>query len=153
MVTSRAKPFSPPNGSIDNEAVEEGAAIEATKLRHQHQRGFAQDHGVAANAQRKVIHVCEGATGEVISVDVGAVVKATGDSTITVDLYKNGASILTSTIQVDENHANYALVAGAINDAALAQDDVLEVVLTVNAGTGTLPQGAFVSVVIREDAQ
>ena len=148
-----ARTMSIPAGTVDDEDVKAAADIAATKLEHQYQKVYAQESDTTAAAEDRVVHAVYGATGTVIAFEAGAVAACTGDAMITVDLHKNGASILTEAIVLDSGDAAYALVAGSIDSAALVDGDVLEIVITVNAGTGTLGKGVFASVIIREDAQ
>lgn len=145
-----------PAGCIENSHIEDNAGIDSTKLEHKYHRGHAQVHGSAATAERRVIHVVRGATARINSMRAGVVVAAVGDSTVSVNLYKNGSSILTggTPITLDSGDAAFALVApGGFTSNALVQGDVLEIVQTVSAGTGTLPQGVFSVLDIDEDAQ
>lgn len=148
-----ARTMSIPADTIDDADIKAAADIAATKLEHQHQKGYAQESDTAAAAEDRVVHAVYGTAGTVVAFEVGVVVACIGDATITVDLHKNGASILTAAVVLDSGDAAYALVAGTIDTAALVDGDVLEVVITVNAGTGTLGKGVFASVIIREDAQ
>ena len=93
-----------------------------------------------------------GTTGTVVAFEVGSVTACTGDSTITVDLHKNGASILTGVITLDSANTAYIVEAGTLSSATLADGDVLEVVVNATVGTGTLGNGVFASCIIREDA-
>ena len=97
------------------------------------------------------IHVVVGATGTLQKFSGGSVVANTGAATITVDLHKNGASILTAAIVLDNGDAAYAVVEGVISSSSVVADDVLEVVITVNAGGGTLGKGVFASLDLYED--
>lgn len=140
-----------PSGAVDDDSVATGADIDPAKLRHQNILMFAQDSDATAAAQTKVVDVVQGA-GEVYKVDAGMVSPNSGDATVTVDLHKNGVSILSSPIELSSSEAAYALVSGTVATTAVVADDVLEVVVTVNAGTGTLGNGPFVRVVTREDS-
>lgn len=150
-----SKTFTPPAGSITNAAVAAGAGIAASKLQHRFRPGHSQVHGSNASAERRVIHVVRGATATINSMRAGCSVAATGDSTVSINLYKNGSSILTggTPITLSIADAAYALDApGGFTSTALVQGDVLEIVETVSAGTGTLPQGVFSVVELDEDA-
>ena len=81
---------------------------------------------------------------------VGAIVACIGDSTITVNLYKNGSTVLSAPVVLDNSNTAFAIEAGAISSASYSADDVFEVVVSVSAGTGTLGQGLFVSPMFRE---
>ncbi|VTU02779.1 Marine sediment metagenome DNA, contig: S03H2_L04701 OS=marine sediment metagenome GN=S03H2_18785 PE=4 SV=1 [Gemmataceae bacterium] len=140
-----------PPGSFGDPQIGAANPIDATKVKHQYAPQLAQAHGTAATAERRIVHVAR-AAGTVAAVGAGPVVAATGNSTVTVDVRKNGTSILTSTISLTSATAAFARVAGTINTAAYVAGDVFEVVVTVAAGTGTLPQGVSVQVVFREGA-
>ena len=74
------------------------------------------------------------------------------DSTVTVDVKKNGVSVLTAVITLDS--ANTARIAedGTLDsgEVTLAVDDLLEIVIVATVGTGTLATGPFVDVVVEE---
>lgn len=148
-----ARRFNPPAGSITDASVIAGADIAATKLEHQYSKQLSlTDHATVAAAVRRVLHYVRGTTGTIVEFGVLASVAAIGDSTVTIDLYKNGSSILTGTFQLDSGDAAGALVTGTLSSAALVVTDRLEVVVTVSAGTGTLPKGLTTHLVVREDA-
>jgi hypothetical protein len=142
-----------PTSSVTDDKVSASADISASKLEHQHQLVLAQAHGVAASDERRVIHVVKGATGTVVSFRAGVVVANIGNSTITVDLRKNGTTILTSVITLDSTNVIYVPESAAgFTSTALVANDVLEVIFDATVGTGTLGQGAFADLVLREDA-
>jgi len=141
-----------PAGSVDNAKVSSGADIDASKLEHQHQITMAQENGAAAAAETRVVHVVYGTAGSLIAVQAGCETACVGDSTIDVDVHKNGSSILTAAIELSSSEDDYELVDGVIDSATLAADDVIEVVISVTAGTGTLGEGVFCNLVIREGA-
>src|ERR1044071_1596666 len=89
-----------PDGSWGDAQIGSNAGILATKLKHQYVRVYAQPHGVAAATERKVAHVARSA-GEVVGIEAGIVVAAAGAATVTIDLKKNGGTILTSVITID----------------------------------------------------
>lgn len=148
-----AKTMSIPADTVDNEDVKANANFAATKLEHQHQKVYAQESDAAASAEDRVIHIVYGTSGQVVGFEAGSVVACIGDSTITIDLHKNGASILTAPITLDNSNSAYTPEEGTINTSSLSDGDVLEVVITVNAGSGTLGKGVFASAIIREKAQ
>lgn len=141
-----------PNGCVENKHVKTGAAVAADKLEHRHRTMLAQDSDATATAQKRVVHVVHGTAGTLRGVKAGCVTPCSGDATITVDLHVNGSSVLTAGIELDSTQAGYETVAGTIDSSALAADDVVEVVVTVAAGTGTLGEGLFVAVEHDEDA-
>jgi len=144
-----------PDATIDNAAVKSSAGIAASKLEHQHVFTFTPGVStLTAAAGAYVLHTCYGTTGQVLAFKAGLVTPCTGDATVTLDLYKNGATMLSSTFDLDSADAALALVAGTIDPAKedLAADDVLTAVVTVNAGTGSLGAGLFFQLVATEDA-
>lgn len=147
------KTFTPPSGCITNASVVGAAGIAASKLQHRFRKGHAQVHGSAATAERRVIHVVRGATATINSLRAGVVVAAVGDSTATINLYKNGSTILSGTISITSADTAYALDSpSGFTSTSLVVGDVLEIVQTISAGTGTLPQGVFSVLEIDEDA-
>jgi hypothetical protein len=138
--------------SVGDGNVNGSDPITAPKLQHQYTRTVAQLNGTAATAERRVLHVAYGATGTVVAFRAGLTVAAVGDATVTVDLYKNGVSILSATISLTSATAVNAKVAGALSGTSYVTGDVFEAVIAVSAGTGTLPQGVFTDLVVREDA-
>jgi hypothetical protein len=151
--TLTASSFTPPASSVSNASIEAGANVDAAKLDHQHQQVVTQVHGSAAVDERRVIHVVKGATATLIAFRAGVVVACIGDSTITVDLRKNGTTMLTAVISIDSGDAAYAILSATLASTSLVTGDVLEVVIDATVGTGTLGQGLFAEVTLRERAQ
>ena len=140
-----------PGGCVGNNQIAAGAAIDAGKLTHQPRVGYSQESATTAAADTRVIAIAR-AAGTLKGFSAGSVVANIGDSTFTVDLLKNGVSILTAPITIDSGDAAYALVAGAIDTVGVVADDVLEVAVTVSAGTGTLGLGVFAELLLDEAA-
>lgn len=144
--------LSPPAGSITNAAVAALAGVSASKLQHQHRVPWSQAN-VTAAAETRVVYVCHGTTGTVLAFVAGSIAKAVGDSTATIDLKKNGTTVLSAPIVLDNANTARVVEAGTVSVPALVAGDVLEVVVTVSAGSGTLPTGLFAAVTLEEDAQ
>lgn len=140
------------DGAVDDDAVGGGADIAAAKLEHRFQPVYAQPGGSASAAERKAVHVVHGATATLNGVQAGSRTACTGNATITIDVQKNGVSVLTSTFVLDSANTAYVTEAGTVSGGDLVQDDVIEVVVTVNAGSGTLGNGVFVALQIDEKA-
>lgn len=141
-----------PAACVGNNEVKDSDPIEQDKLEHQHRVNYSQAHGSASVDERRVVHVVRGAGATLKQVVAGVSVACLSGATITVDVLKNGTTILTAPIEIDDADVAYDLVAGVIDDADLAQDDVLEVVVDVTAGGGTVGQGVFAALTIAEDA-
>lgn len=135
--------------SVGDEEMNVADPIGVDKQRHQYALTFSQVHASAATAERRVLHVANGA-GELDTIVAGITVATVGDSTVTVNFYKNGSTILSAPIVIDTNVA-YAEEAGTFASAPYSAGDVFEVVVTVAANTGTLPRGLYVSVIFDEE--
>ena len=145
-----------PASAVGDTQVQTAANLSASKLEHQHQpTAVLCDNATSAAAKRVVLHRVYGATATLVKFGVLATVAATGDSTITVALKKNGSAILTASITLDSGTAANALKEpGGYTSTALVTGDVLEAEITaVSAGTGTLPKGVACVAVVREKAQ
>lgn len=141
-----------PANSVGDNAIPAGAGISATKLEHRHQITYAQPN-TAATSETRAIHVVYGATGTTLAVKAGSIAKAVGDATVTVDVKKNGTTILSGVITLDSGNTNRVAESGTVSVPGLVAGDLLEIVTVATIGTGTLPTGVFVNVVIDEDPQ
>jgi len=139
------------SGCVEDKHVAADAAIQASKLEHQHRAIYAQESATTAAAETRAVHVVKGTNGTLKTVKAGCVTPCVGDATITVDLLINGVSVLTAAIALDSAQSAYELVAGTISSDSLSAGDVVEIDVTVNAGTGTLGKGVFAYVDIHED--
>ena len=138
-----------PANSIADAAIPAGANISYLKLEQLKQATYSQA-GVAVSETR-AIHVVRGVGGAtVLEFVAGAVVAPIGAATVTFDLRKNGATILSAVINLTSATAAYALLTAAIASAGLVQGDVLTIVTVATAGGGTLPQGVFAQVRLKE---
>jgi hypothetical protein len=140
-----------PDACISNDHISSAAEIAASKLEHQHRQIYSQDSDTTAAAERRVVHVVSGVAGTLQSFAAGCVVANVSDATVIVDLHKNGVSVLDAAISINSADAARAVVAGTITSTAVAADDVLEVVVSVAAGGGTLGKGVFASLDLFED--
>lgn len=140
-----------PAGSVTDDGVAAGADISAAKLVHRHNAVWQQPN-TAATAETRTIHVVRVA-GIISEILAGSIAAAIGDSTVTIDVKKNGTSVLSSAIVLDNSNTARVPELGTINTSVddVVADDWLEVVITISAGTGTLPTGVFVQVLIEED--
>lgn len=139
----------PPN-SVGDSQVKASEPITAAKLYHRVQPITAQDHGSAVVARREPIHVAY-KQGTIVEFACSLVVASTGNSTITIDLYKNGVTVLTTPLILTATNATaYTQVVSAISNNSFAADEVYETVVTVNAGSGTLGQGITCALTVDE---
>lgn len=140
-----------PDDCVGNDQVATGAGIAASKLEHQYEKNVTQPN-TAATDETRVIHVVRGATATVQEFRAGSIAKAAGGATCTVDLKKNGSSILSSPITLDSGNSDYVPESAAVTSPDLVADDVLTVVIDGTVGGGTLPTGVYADLVLREDA-
>ena len=139
-----------PAGSVSNAGVAADAEIAASKMTHYHYPIWSQPN-TTATAETRTLHKAV-AAGEVLSVWAGSIAKAVGDSTVTIDVKKNGTTILSSTIVLDNANTARVAEAGSISGTATyVAGDWFEAVITISAGTGTLPTGVAVGMKIEED--
>lgn len=140
-----------PNNTVTSDAIQSGANLSADKVESRIYASHAQSN-TAATAETRTLFVAR-RVGIVNHIYVGSIAKAIGDSTVTVDVKKNGTSILSSTVTLNSSNTARIAVAATIDGTLddLAVGDWLEVVITISAGTGTLPTGIFVQVEIDQD--
>lgn len=133
-----------PANSINNEAqIQAGLNLSADKTEQRFFPAWSQPN-TAATAETRTLFVARRA-GVVNAVLAGSIAKAIGDSTVTVDVKKNGTSILTAVITLDNANTARVAEAGAISGAGtFVSGDWYEVVIAISAGSGTLPTGVFV---------
>jgi hypothetical protein len=146
-------PVTVPNNTILKEAIKSAAGVEATKLEHQHRIPYSQPN-TTATTETRVLYVCYAATARVIDFRAGSIVACIGAATITLDVKKNGTTILSSVLTLNNaNTARVAVAATLSGTPALVTGDVLEVVVTATAGGGTIGTGLFASLTVEEDAR
>jgi len=138
------------NGCVTNAAVQASANIAADKLEQRNRTVYSQESNTNVADGDYVVHVPGGA-GVIVSVGAGCVVAPTNDSTVSVDLLKNGNSCLSSAIELDAADNARSVVAGTISNTTLAADDVLEIDITGTAANGALGKGLFVVLDVREN--
>jgi hypothetical protein len=151
------KQFTPPAGSIGDAAVllpsPSSAGIQTNKLKHRWQDEYVQGSSTTtAASDQKVVHVVRGTTGTLLDFKAGCITPNVGAATITVDLWKNGVTILTAVITLNNSQTARQLVAaGGFTSTALAVGDVLEAKVVATIGGGTLGIGLFALLSIDED--
>lgn len=139
-----------PDGTVDNAKVAASADIDHTKLEHQHRASLSQN-GTAASVTVPLAAI-RGAAGTILSVRAGTITACTGNATITVDVKKNGVTVLTAVITLDNANTARVVEAGTLSVTSLAAGDFLEAVVVATVGTGVLGTGLHVEVRWAEDA-
>jgi hypothetical protein len=145
----QARTLKIPAGTVTDAAVGEDAAIAATKIQKPRLLTYSRD-GTAASATVP-LYECRGATATVVDVRVGSVGVAVGAATVTVDIKKNGTTILSGVVTLDNGNVARVSEPGTVALDDLVTGDWLDVVVTATAGGGTLPTGLLVQVEIFED--
>lgn len=134
-----------PAGTIVDADVSSTAAIDASKLDHLHSVLGSQSG--TATTEHRVIHVGGSSSGGTIHEFVaGSMAIAIGDSTVYLDLKKNGATILAGTgvgIVLDSANVAYVGESATLSDQTISDGDVISVDITATVNTGTLPTGLF----------
>lgn len=138
-----------PSAGVGNAQVGTSDPITADKIQLSVNLVNGTNHGTAVTAVRKVIYQAK-ADGVIQVFRAGLVVAATGDYTVTVDLYKNGTSIITA-IVLDATNLAFTEETAAGLTAAYVADDVFEMVVTVAGTTGAQGQGLYVNFQAYED--
>lgn len=141
-----------PAGCIGDNQADAANPFETDKVRHRHHKTFAQANGSAAATEQRVVHVGYGAAGSVVAIRAGIRTAGSGGGmSVTVDVKKNGTSILSSVVTINASTVALAKASATVTTADYEDGDVIEVVVTATAGGGTLPQGLFVDLLFDED--
>lgn len=147
--------FSPPDECITDDAFssDDDDRLTAVKQQQQYSCEYSQESDTTAETETRVIHVCYGEEGEVIAFQAGSVVACIGPDSISIDLLKNGSTVLDSVIVLDSSNSARTPEEATLDPAEvdLEEGDVLEAEITTSAGTGTLAKGVFIQAIIRED--
>lgn len=145
--------FEAPNDSVGNSAFRSDEPLDAVKQEHQYGPLYTQKKGVAVAADSTIFYVPI-AKGSWVQIVAGLIVPSTGDSVITIDIKKNGTTILNAAFTITSAQAAYDRVVASINPSVATVNydgtEVFEVIVTVTLGTGTLGQGLFVKGEVRE---
>jgi hypothetical protein len=146
--------FTPPSGCIGDSAIAGSAGIQSTKLTARREIVLADPSATAGASKQQTIHVIYGATGTLVDYSAGAVVPLGSGDTYTVDLYKNGSSILTAVISLASTDGARTLkAAGGFTSTSLADGDWLEVKTTYTHSSGTAPEGVTIRLTLDEAPQ
>lgn len=147
--------FNPPTGCVTDASIAAGVVgsqpnlIQTSKIWQQYSKNWSQ--AGTAVTERRVIHVSYGTAGQVLALWIGCVGVPAGAATVTVNLYKNGTSILTGVVTLNSATVAYALTAASFGaGVTYATNDVFEIVVTATAGGGTLPTEVFAQLIVNE---
>lgn len=141
-----------PASTVTNNMVSATADIDASKLEHQFAKVYAQESGTTSADATQAVHVVYGATGTLVRFEAGSITACAGAATIDVDLLVNGSSVLSAAITLDNANTARIVEVGTISSASLSDGDVIEIDVDATAGGGTIGNGVFASLILREDA-
>lgn len=130
--------------------ADSASPLATNKTRHRYRPTHKQPNS-AATTETVPLFRCYGAAATVVEVACGSIAIAAGAATVTVDIKKNGSTILTGVLTLDTANTAYVGELAAISSAGLVAGDVLTAVLVATAGGGTLPTGVYVIATIDED--
>lgn len=137
-------------GLIVNADIKAAAGIAASKC----QRGpviFVRQTGEAVT-ETIIALFCKGLTGTVKNFTVSNLTANGGAATVTVDLRKNGVTMLSAVVTLDSTKAAFSANKGTLSVVALADGDYLTVVITaIPNGTDALASGVFAQIQWDED--
>ncbi len=124
-------------GTISDQHVNSAAAINVTKMQHAYylRTDFGLKIGDTPVTSEKVVHVANSA-GTIRSF-AAMVNVAMSSGSITFDLKKNGTTILTAVITIDNTIAGRQTVTGTIATPAFSAGDVFSIAETISAPTGS----------------
>jgi len=134
-----------PANSVGDAEVDATRPIGVNKLYHMHCPVYTQDRGAAVVAKRSGLHIAVGPG--TLQAFQATLSQANGGGTVTVDLYKNGVSVLSGLITIT-TEAAFDVCVGTISTAAYVAGDTFEVVVAV---TGSVGQGLTVRGVFEEE--
>ena len=136
-------------GSVEDQHISSSTKIDADKAQHLYRAwtNFALAIGATPVAREEIVHVCEVA-GTIRQ--FGALCNDTGTSaSVTFDLKKNGATVLSSVVTITNATADKAVVDGTLSSTTVAVGDILSIALAVSSSTGM--QGPFAWCTIEEN--
>lgn len=140
----------PQNAITSGEQILAGANLPADKTEQRFFPAWSQPNS-AATTETRTLFVAR-RSGTVNAVLAGSIAAAIGDSTVTLDVKKNGTSILTGVITLDNGNTARIVELGSISGGGtFVVGDWYEVVITATIGTGTLPTGVFVELEVDQN--
>ena len=143
------KSFTPPAGSITNNAVDANAAIDATKVVQQYNKTLQR--AVPSGDETASVHLAYG-DGEIIDFQVFCGTAPASGKSYKVDLQINGVTALSSVITITDATTPLTPAAGTISVADYDAGDILSVVIDDVAG-GTLGTDLFCQLIVNESPE
>ncbi len=139
-----------PLNAIDSAGqIKAGLNLPAEKFEQRFFPAWSQPNS-AATSETRTLFVAR-RTGTINEVVAGSIAKAIGDSTVTIDIKKNGSTILNAVVTLDNANTARIVEVGSINSGAFVAGDWIEAVITATLGTGTLPTGVFLQLEVDQN--
>src|SRR4051812_43605091 len=107
-----------PDQTIVDADVASDAGIQATKLEHDHIVTLNQPNTSATSETRSIYRARK--PGSVVEIAAGSIAAAIGAATVTIDLKKGGATILTAVITLDNANSARVQELGTLSAATYA---------------------------------
>ena len=146
--------FSAPASCIMDAAVATpaggAAGVGSSKLNHRQHARYSQGN-VTIVTETRPIWITYGTAGTLKALRAGLIGVNIGGATVAIDLYKNGASVLTAPITLNSGTAARTPAAATISNTATAAGDWFDAVITATVGGGTLGTGLYVELVVDEN--
>ena len=143
-------------GGLSNDSIAAGAAIAASKLKHQYTIDVElAEQGTEIAAIEKLLHIVRGTTATLVSFEGIIVVQGATSGTVNVDLQRSTAggafaSITTTDIVLQYNSTILVPITATLSTTALVDGDILKAVVSVSGG-GTYPDGLLATLTLVED--
>lgn len=139
--------------SLNGTAINPASPVPTASQTHQHTSEYSEPNATThAAIGDKVLHACRG-NGTIKELAVGTIGLCTGTAAITIDLKKNGTTVLTGVLTLNSsNTAKLAVAASLGASLTFVSGDVLEIVTTASAGSGAVGTGFFCRLTVDEDA-
>ena len=140
-----------PASCVSSASVVAGTNINADKTEQRFFPSYSQPN-IAATTETRTLFVAR-RTGVVNEMIAGSIAAAIGNSTVTIDLKKNGTTVLTAVITLDSANTARIVESGAFSGSLnqFVAGDWFEIVITATIGTGTLPTGLFVQLEVDQN--
>lgn len=146
-----------PDGSVDDDAIEAGAGIDASKLVHQHPIAYRQagiDESPAGDDT--VLHIFRGSATMLAVQAVMETAPSGGDKQVSIDVKLGDedtsyTTILSSALEITSSEADREVVSGTVSVSSAVAGDSLKIEITPSGSTGSYGTGLCVIVWVREN--
>ena len=145
-----------PSACVGDANVKSGADVGYAKLQHVQKYQHYQAPGTAIVAATQDLFIAQ-AAGSLLDIEavITGAIATDASRTVTIDLQKSTAgaafaSVLSSTIQLDNTNTIRVLEVGTITTAPFVDGDVFRLTVVVAGGAGNQAQGLLVTVRVYE---